>query len=203
MGNHFYFYFSGLTGTVFCIGASPDELQVVLKEQLKEYDTDEALRMAMARHMYNLMVGGNTDGFERAISGAFTWKEKLEACARSILGKVSHSGQYTKEMIDCAFRRIKQIQDYKPTPKALRSKIILFRAASVGTNDQSLQNYSKNPITVYKLNAPLAHSAMDLRCTALINKHLDPEILEEFETKNLCDTYLLNADTFMTNSYDF
>ncbi|XP_013141731.1 PREDICTED: fatty acid synthase [Papilio polytes] len=193
----------GLTGTVFCIGASPDELQVVLKEQLKEYDTDEALRMAMARHMYNLMVGGNTDGFERAISGAFTWKEKLEACARSILGKVSHSGQYTKEMIDCAFRRIKQIQDYKPTPKALRSKIILFRAASVGTNDQSLQDYSKNPITVYKLNAPLAHSAMDLRCTALINKHLDPEILEEFETKNLCDTYLLNADTFMTNSYDF
>ncbi|KPJ07769.1 Fatty acid synthase [Papilio machaon] len=190
----------GLTGTVFCIGASPDELQVILKEQLSEYDTDEALRMAVARHIFSLMVGGDTDGFEKAITGAFTWKEKLEACSRSILGKVSHSAQYTKEMIDCAYRRIKQIQDYKPTPRALRSKIILLRAASVGTDNQSLQKYSKHPITVYDLSAPLADSAMDLRCSALINNHLDTELLEEFKKKNLCDTYLLNADTFMTTS---
>ncbi|KPI93194.1 Fatty acid synthase [Papilio xuthus] len=190
----------GLTGTVFCIGASPDELQVNIAEQLKEYDTDEALRMAVARHMFSLMVGGSTDGFEKAITGAFTWKEKIEACARSIIGKVSHSAQYTKEMIDCAYKRIKQIQEHKPTPRTLRSKIILLRAATVGNNDQSLQNYSKQPITVYELSAPLAHSAKDLRCSSIINNHLDAELLEEFEKKNLCDTYLLNADTFMTTS---
>ncbi|CAH2051828.1 unnamed protein product, partial [Iphiclides podalirius] len=189
----------GLTGTVFCIGESPDKLHETLNKELEEYDGDDALQIAIAKHMFSLMVGGNTDGLEDELRGAKTWPERIEACVRSILGRVSHSAQYARELIECAYGRIKQVQAYRLTPRALRSKLILIiPASSLGSSENSMQRYSQQPVTVYHLHAPLAYSAADLRCSAIINTHLDSELLEAFERKNLCDTYLLNADTFMT-----
>ncbi|CAK1590491.1 unnamed protein product [Parnassius mnemosyne] len=190
----------GLTGTVFLVGESPEEIQSAIKERLKEYDSDEALQLAVARHMVKLMIGGSTDELETAICGASTWQEKVEACLRSILGRVSHSVQYAQELIESAYGRIKQVQCYNLNVKELRSKLVLIRAASSTDNPEalSLQRHSQQPISVYQLRAPLAYTTADLRCSAIINSHLNTELLEAFEKKNLCDTYLLNADVFVT-----
>ncbi|CAH2051824.1 unnamed protein product, partial [Iphiclides podalirius] len=189
----------GITGTVFCVGESPDKFRLTLDKELGEYENDEELQIATALHMCNLMVGGETDGLEDEIRNATSWPEKVKTCVQSILGRVSHSAQYARETIECAYGRIKQLQAYRPTPRALRSKIILIQAASSdGSSQNSMQSYSQQAVIVYQLRAPLAHAAADLRCTAIINKHLDAELLEAFERKNLCDTYLFNADTFVS-----
>ncbi|CAK1590494.1 unnamed protein product [Parnassius mnemosyne] len=190
----------GFTGTVFLVGESPEKIQSAINERLKEYDSDEALQLAVARHMVKLMIGGRTDELETALCGASTWQEKVEACLRSILGRVSHSVQYAQELIESAYGRIKQVQCYNLKVKELRSKLVLIRAASSTANPEalSLQRHSQQPISVYQLRAPLAYTTADLRCSAIINSHLNNEILEAFEKKNLCDTYLLNTQLFVT-----
>ncbi|CAG5024465.1 unnamed protein product [Parnassius apollo] len=189
----------GLTGTVFFVGESPEEIQSTIKERLKEYNSDEALQIAVAKHIVKLMVGGaSTDELAIALCRVPTWQEKVEECLRFILGRVSHSVQYMQELIESAYGRIKQVLCYDLKVRALRSKLILIRAASSAGNPEALtlQSHSQQPISIYQLRAPLAYTTEDLRCSAVINSHLNTEILEAFEKKNLCDTYLLNADVF-------
>ncbi|CAH2051826.1 unnamed protein product, partial [Iphiclides podalirius] len=189
----------GLTGTIFCVGESPDKLQVTLKKELEEYKNDEELQIAVILHMCKLIVGGHTGEMEEELRRTTTWPERVKKCVNSILGRVSHSAQYARALIESAYGRIKQVQAYKPIPRVLRSKLVLMNAASSATSfDQSLQLYSQQPVTVYQLRAPLAHSSADLRCTAFINDHLSDDLLKAFDNKNLCDTYLLNAEKFMT-----
>ncbi|CAG5024484.1 unnamed protein product [Parnassius apollo] len=189
----------GLTGTVFFVGESPEEVQSTIKERLMEYDSDEALQIAVAKHIVKLIVGGGTDKLEIALCRVPTWQEKVEVCLRSILGRVSHSVQYARELIESAYGRIKQVLCYNLKVQALRSKLVLIRAASSTGNPEalSLQRHSQQPISIYQLRAPLAYTTVDLRCSAVINSHLNTEILKAFEKKNLCDSYLFNADVFM------
>lgn len=62
-----------------------------------------------------------------------------------------------------------------------------------------LQKYSQQVITVHDLEAPLAHAVKDLRCAAVVNQYLHPDILKQFHEKNLCDTYSLQTEMFLTS----
>ncbi|XP_068623475.1 fatty acid synthase-like [Battus philenor] len=196
----------GMTGTVFCLGGTPEEFLISFKEQLKGYHTDHELQIAIARHMYNLVTSGQT-GYERkreeletTLKGASTWQEKVEACVRSITGGVTLSAQYARQLFESAYGRIKQIQNYNLVQRTLRSKIIFITTSSIDNPELPLQNYSQQPIAVYKLRAPLSRATADLRCSAIINNHLDTRLLEAFEKQNLCDTYIYNNESFMTMS---
>ncbi|XP_049870283.1 fatty acid synthase-like [Pectinophora gossypiella] len=192
----------GLTGTVYCLGGTPEELEATINEKLGDFDTDEAFQNALVRHMSELMAEGVSAELDVALKGASNWQEKLNACVNTLLGRVSHSKQYTRLIIESAFARVEQMRRGKVQARKLQSRIVVLRAASNSliSSTEEIQRYSQKPIVVYNLPNSLAHFAKDPRCAAIINRHFDEEVLQTFENRNLCDTYLLNADVFITKT---
>lgn len=190
-------FFKGYTGTVFCIGFLPDEFKFFLEEELGEYKTQDQLQDAVLRHMFGLMTKEKSDILERIVGSALSWDEKLEACVRALLGHVPHSSQYARSLIEAAYARLLQAREYSGLLKPLRSRLVVLRAASSNIPPSSF-TYSLQPLIKHQLKSPLAQAFCDLRCASIINKYLDPVLLEEFDKKNLCDTYLLNRDAFMS-----
>ncbi|KAJ8711410.1 hypothetical protein PYW07_008652 [Mythimna separata] len=189
----------GLTGTVYCVGYAPDEFDVHLDEQLADYETEEQLQDAVARHMFTLMAGGDTTGLDEALQSSGNWSAKVDACVRTLLGRVSHSAQYARALIEASLTRVQRARGYVPRVHALRSQLVLLRpASSHPTPDLSkFQRHSQRPVILHQLGLPLAHAPEDLQCAAIVNTYLDPTILESFNKKNICNTYLMNANSFM------
>lgn len=155
--------------------------------------------------MFTLMLGEecvSLEQLERALAKCSSWTQRVEVSIRELLGRVSHSAQYARALINAAYSRLMVARRVAPAPGPLRlrSQIVLLRArgahASVGQS--SLQEYSEQPVIVYDLPTPLGYVTDDLRCSAIINRHLSKNIVDACNKKNLCDTYLLNANTFMT-----
>ncbi|KAJ8711408.1 hypothetical protein PYW07_008650 [Mythimna separata] len=189
----------GLTGTVFCVGYAPDEFDVHLEEQLAEYETEEQLQDAVVRHMFTLMVGGDTTGLDNALQTASTWSAKVDVCVRTLLGRVSHSAQYARGLLETTLRRVERVRGYVPRVHALRSQLVLLRPASPhpAPSPLNLQCHSLRPVIVHQLSAPLVNAPTDLKCAVIVNTYLDPTILENFNKKNICNTYLMNAGSFI------
>lgn len=191
--------FLGLTGSVYCLGCAPDEVVPLIEDKLSEFKTEEQLQNAVVQHMFKLMVGDVTADLEEAVKTATTWAQKVDACVRTLLGRVSHSAQYARAFIEAALARIYRLRGYVAPARALRSQLVLLRAVTAHTTAAplALQQHSQKPIAVYQLSAPLAHAASDIRCASIINEYLDPTILDDFEKRNLCDAYLVNPNSFM------
>ncbi|CAD0204513.1 unnamed protein product [Chrysodeixis includens] len=192
----------GFTGTVYCLGSAPDEVQSIIEENISEYKTEELLQNAVVEHMCNLMVESKTDNLKEALKGAATWPEKVEAGVRAMLGHMPYSAQYARAFIGAALARIQSARRCVAPARALRSQLVMMRAALPNEEEakQALQKHSQRPVIVHQLSTPLAHVASDIRCASIINQHLDSEILESFEKKNICDGYILNANSFMAVS---
>lgn len=182
---------------MYCLGGTPKEIQAGFNSKLKNIKDDETLQEFVGRHMVKLMSGDNTNSLDELLKKATTWRERVTYCVRDLTGRVTYSTQYTKELIEAAYSRIVQVKNYSSKPQKLRSLLILMRA-NIDAPEDSLQEYSQQPIIKYKLKAPLSCAAKDMRCAAIINRHLEEDLLKAFEHRNLCETYLLNADTFMT-----
>ncbi|CAF4885072.1 unnamed protein product [Pieris macdunnoughi] len=190
---------NGLTGVVYCLGGTPNEIVAQFDSKLTEIKDDVTLQESVGKHMVKLMSGENTNSLDEKLNKATTWEERVTYCVRDLIGRVSYSTQYTKELIEAAYSRIMQVKKYAAKPQKLRSLLILMRANfDEELKNDSLQQYSQQPIIKYQLKAPLCYAAQDLRCAAIINKHLEEDLIEAFDKRNLCETYLLNADTFMT-----
>ncbi|XP_038216608.1 fatty acid synthase-like [Zerene cesonia] len=191
----------GLTGKVYCIGGAPEEIQMQFASKLQEFKDETSLQKAVGRHMVKLMLGQNSASLDKAFEMALTWEDILDSCVRDLRGRVNHSAQYARELIETAYLRILQVRNYSPNLEKLRSQLILMKPndwIAKFSSKSSLQDYSAQPIIEYELKAPLAYAVQDLLCAGIINRHLDEDVLEAFDNKNLCDTYLINADTFMT-----
>ncbi|XP_041972482.1 fatty acid synthase-like [Aricia agestis] len=191
---------NGLSGTVFCIGGSPTEILADFKHQLIEYKTKEELQVAVLKHLLcSMLTNDNTDELDNILTKNLTWDEKINACLHRLVGKIPHPIQFTKELIKAAYSRLAVMLQYTPVPKQLRSQIISLRPRYLTRVDSSFQDYSSKKMITYQLKAPLSCALLDLMCTAIINRHLDDDILRDFHNRNLCETYLVNATTFMSN----
>ncbi|XP_045503125.1 fatty acid synthase-like isoform X1 [Colias croceus] len=183
----------GLTGTVFCVGGTPKEIVAEVKEKLKHFKSDEELQDNVALHMTKLILGDKFDGHLDFINNTSTWEEKLDGYVRYLSGLVPLSTQYIRGIIHGAYSRVKQIQDIQIQPHALKSQVIFLRAKLSANINDLPQDYSQVPVVLYELSAPLADAARDLRCSAIVNRHLDEETLKAFEDTNICETYSLNV----------
>ncbi|XP_026333122.1 fatty acid synthase-like [Hyposmocoma kahamanoa] len=196
----------GLKGTVFCIGGAPEEFQATLKHELREYQSDEELQNAVIRHMFVLMKGDD-DGLDEVLEKVSTFKERIDVCVRLLLGRVPHSAQYAKTLILSAYTRIKLALQYKPQPRQLNSRVILLHSPSMILEDPRdtpvtlLQQYSKQPVVVHELHEPLAHAALDLRISAIINTYFDKNIKEAYEKANLCENHSFLGDLCSATQY--
>ncbi|CAD0204515.1 unnamed protein product [Chrysodeixis includens] len=189
----------GLTGTVYFLGCAPDEVQSIIEENISEYNTEELLQNAVVEHMCNLMVKSKTDNLKEALKGAATWPEKVEAGVRAMMGHMPYSAQYARACINAALAHIQSARGCVVPARKLRSQLVLMRAALPCEEEakQALQKHSQRPVIVHQLSTPLAHVASDIRCASIINQHLDSEILESFEKKNICDGYILKSNITM------
>ncbi|XP_045454233.1 fatty acid synthase-like [Melitaea cinxia] len=194
----------GLTGTVFCLGGTPKEIQEHFAEILKDYKTDDELQNAVIRHMYTLLTNNeNTEKLDSVLSNQLSWNEKVSACVNLASGQVVHSNQYTEELIKAAYGRILQVRRYNYEPRQLRSQVIFIRPRSSKIcKTSNLQQYSLKPVIQYEVQAPFAFAAEDLSCSNIVNRHLDPAILAAFEKKNLCETYVLDTNCIMSNAFN-
>ncbi|CAH0713908.1 unnamed protein product, partial [Brenthis ino] len=197
----------GITGTVFCIGGAPNEVQAVIEEKLEDYNTEEELQNAVIRHMFSLFTKENTQELDRALQKSMTWVEKVSLAARILYGQVMYSNEYTKELINAAYARIVQARCYNAKPRQLQSLLISIRPSSTrnrhyNNNLHFLQNHSLRKVVEYQLESPFAYAAYDLRCSAIVNHHLDEDILEAFDKRNLCESYITNVDAIMSSVVD-
>ncbi|XP_075990948.1 fatty acid synthase-like [Anticarsia gemmatalis] len=189
----------GLNGTVFCIGHGPDEYARVLEEQLSEYKTEDQLADGVLRHMFRLMAGDDTAPLDKALQNVTTWDQKVAVSVRCLLGRVMHSAQYARALIEAGLARIKQARQPTVTVRALNARVVLMRTACDVTPQPTtdLQQYSRHPVEVLQLRAPLGAATADLRCASVVNERLDRHILDYFDTLNTCDSYNLSAYYFV------
>ncbi|KAJ8711413.1 hypothetical protein PYW07_008655 [Mythimna separata] len=185
----------GLTGTVFCVGGSPDDLQEILQEQLRAYKTEALLQDSIICHMSKLLVGEDIPNLDDVLRDCTTCSEKVDACMRVLLGRLQYSAQYARGLIEAALASIKRSRDYVAPALKLRSQLVLLRAASANVTAPApvLQRYSQRPVAVHQLRTPLSFICNDMECQAIINRNLDTEIKSEFEMKNLCIAYNLKT----------
>ncbi|XP_052738836.1 fatty acid synthase [Bicyclus anynana] len=192
---------SGLNGTIFCIGGTPQEVLEKFEEKLSKFETEESLQSAVASHMFKLLVNGDSpENLDIDLKSIPTWKEKVSFCVQMLLGRIDHSIQYAKEIIEAVYERIVQVRRYQSQPRPLRSLLVTIRPWTSTTNNvkfHSLQSHSQQKVVEYQLQVPLAYAAQDMRCAAIVNRHLDKDILEGFDKKNLCETYQTKADSFV------
>ncbi|XP_037872512.2 fatty acid synthase [Bombyx mori] len=190
----------GLTGTLFLLGGSPNDVLNEIEYQLQGFKTDQ-LEEAVARHMLKIMAREHFKEVENAFSKHTLWNDRVDAGVRTLLGHVSHSAQYARAQIEAACARLVYARRYGGPAAPLRSRLVLLRSPLTARSaPPEWQRLSRGGVTEHDLLAPLPHAAMDMRCATIINKYLDDEILDQFDKKNLCETYLLNADTFMSDT---
>lgn len=196
---------------MFCLGGGPEEFQAELEQHLIEETANsvgnaedtQTLQQALVRHMCTLMGGGSSPQLEAALRDNPSWQEKVEASVRALRGRVAHSTQYARALIEASYTRVVRAREYaqaQVAPRPLRSRVVLLRSPTpqAAPDPHPLQRYSQLPLGVHDLRAPLTCAPDDLRVAAIIHQYLDDEVLKEFDNKNLCETYLLNADVFMT-----
>ncbi|XP_063628215.1 fatty acid synthase-like [Cydia splendana] len=191
----------GMTGTVFCLGGGPDEFVAELERQLflacEGDDSESALQEAVARHMCALM-GYSSPRLDAALRDAPTWPQKVKESVSALRGRVPHSMQYARLLIEAAYARVMKARHHTPPePRALQSQVVVLRSPAPSYLDAlELQRYTREPLAVHDLRAPLALAADDLRSAAIINQYLDEKTRESFAKKTLCHTYLMSSASY-------
>ncbi|GBP51791.1 Fatty acid synthase [Eumeta japonica] len=192
----------GIEGTIFCVDSAPDVFPVQLKAVLGDVSGNE-LQNAVMDHMYSVMVGQSSDELREQLANVSLWEEKCDLAWRHLRGLIHYSSQYARAHMETAYGRIVEAAKYIPEHHQIRSKIVLIRsryqteAVATYPRDFGLSQYTIQPVDVYDLEAEHADVLEDLRCTAIVHKHLESRLLEEYFKKNLCETYLLNGGKFL------
>ena len=148
------------------------------------------------KHVAELMLENSGEQLNINLQNARTWDEKVLACLHTLKGKIPHTSQYAKEVIESAYAKVFQVLEYQPTVTKLRSKIIFIRP-NESNKLENLQKYSQEPVIEYTLNTPLAYMIQEPRCTAFINRHIGDELLSAFDKMNLCEIYYTSANINM------
>ncbi|GBP64858.1 Fatty acid synthase [Eumeta japonica] len=192
----------GLQGSIFCVDSAPDVFPVQLKVVLGDVSENE-LQNAVIDHMYSVMAGQSSDELHEQLANVYSWEEKADLACRHLRGLIHYSSQYARAHMETAYGRIVEAAKYLPEHHQIRSKIVLIRsrhqpeAVAAYPKDFGLSKYTIQPVDVYDLEAEHADVLEDLRCTAIVHKHLESRLLEEYFKKNLCETYLPNGMKFL------
>lgn len=172
------------------MGGTPEDVISEFNYILNKYKTEEELQDELIKHVLQLNLGDENANIE--LKG--TWEEKVLSYHHYLKGKVPLSSQYTRKFIECAYARLNQTRKCKFQIEPLKSQLIFLRPKLTMQSSDSPQKYSEKPVVVYDLKSPWGIVAKDLQCSAIINRHLDAEILQTFENTNLCYTYALKNE---------
>lgn len=176
--------------------SSPDALRVQLNSHLGEL-SDSELQNVVLEHLYQLMTGGDSEELTQYLDQIKEWKTKVDACLYTMRNIGNYSKQYKWCILESAYRRIMLARKYVPN-FILNSEVVLIkglphpRAESL-PEDYNLSKYTNKPVKVFHIESDHASAPYDCRVSNIINKMLDPTLLEEFKKKNLCETYVIQS----------
>lgn len=144
------------------------------------------------------MNGQDSEGLLQKLEQTDSWQGKVELCINGLKGIVHYSHQYIRCVVEGAYRRIMLAKEYEPDFK-LQSELVLIKGTPhpkmVGLeNDYGLSKYTMKPVQVYDIEAEHSSAPYDCRVTNIVNRVLEPKLLEEFKTKNLCWSYVTNPN---------
>ncbi|GBP92071.1 hypothetical protein EVAR_41811_1 [Eumeta japonica] len=196
---------SDLQGTIFCVDSAPDVFPVQLRTVLEDMSENE-IQDAVIDRMCTLMAGERCEDLCERLGDVSSWNEKVDLSWQHLRGLAHYSSQYVCNSIHTAYGRIAEAKKYnadhlKKSP--MRSKIVLMRcrtqpeALAACPGDFGLSQYSTQPVDVHELQAEHSDALLDLRCTPIVHKYLDPSLLEDYSQKNLCETYSTNNNKFL------
>lgn len=139
------------------------------------------------------MIGKDSEELKKELRGLHDWVEKKEAFVQKLRGLAHYSHQYKRSLLQSAYGRIMMAKEYEPKIK-LESKIVLIKGiphpkARKLPEDYNLSKFSNQAVKIFNIEADHALVPNDSRVTNLVNRLLDPQILEEFKNKNLCEIY--------------
>lgn len=140
---------TGITGTVFLLGGTQNEVYDVITQQLSTFKTDEELQNGVVMHIISLIKGKEIDGLQNTLKNCRSWEDKLDETIEALEENIAFSMQYVKVVIDTAYSRLKQIQNHKQKATELRSKVVVLRASDM-KSDKKQQTLSK---VAYRENA--------------------------------------------------
>ncbi|XP_028026866.1 fatty acid synthase-like [Bombyx mandarina] len=180
---------NGILGTVFCLGSAPEDVKPIIERELAAFTTEDQLQLEILKHIFKLLTANDPSDLEKALPPLSSWNEKIESCIKMMTGQIAQTKQYVEALIQSVYAKILSIKQYdSSTLPILKSRVIVLRSP-----DCSIIS-SPSSYSIEDLSAPLSDATTDTRCAAIINKNLSSEILEEFDKKNLCDTFLISFD---------
>ncbi|KAI5632208.1 acyl transferase domain-containing protein [Phthorimaea operculella] len=189
----------GYTGTIYCVGGTPEDICSTLGTQFGNTDPAQ-LQNDLIHHAYTLITKTTSDVLNAKLQDTEDWEVKVEVFMDMINGQCSFSKQYLRCYINAIYNRILLARDYVWDQRLLKSKVVVLKAKlPVSSTDSS----TTLPYTVHELHTTLPHALDDLKCSAIVNKYLDPNILEEFDKGNHCETVLVHeSEEFVFNYID-
>lgn len=183
----------GHVGVVYCLDSSPDALRAQLDAYIGNL-TDSQLQNAIVEHMYKLMSGRHSAELKQELETKDNWNDKVELCVNKLRGLVNYSHQYKRCLLNSAYRRIILAREYVPDYK-LESELVLIKGIphpnmAKLADDFDLSKYTRKPVKVFNIESDHASAHQDCRVSNIVNRLLEPKLLEEFKNKNLLWTYL-------------
>ncbi|XP_059054106.1 fatty acid synthase-like [Achroia grisella] len=186
----------GFVGTIYLLGGTPDDIRDSIKMQLASLG--DKWEDALALHMYYLLTGTTSSHLEQQLEKTETWEQTKTIWLKELRQKVTLSTQYMLNQIDTAHSRIKLLFQYKTkTTTALRSKIVILKANMPNLlRTENFERLSEQEVSINNLDATLTYATEDLRCSTIINKYLEPDVIEVFDNNNQCETALLSGNMY-------
>ncbi|KAJ0175955.1 hypothetical protein K1T71_008129 [Dendrolimus kikuchii] len=183
----------GHVGVVYCLDSSPEALRAQLRAYIGDITEDE-LQNIIVKHIFKLMSGKDVEELNNELQSKENWPDKVELCVNKLKGIVKYSQQYVRSVLEGAYYRIMLARAYEPDFK-LESELVLMRGIPhpmiTGLSyDYNLSKYSTKPVKVYHLESDHALAPYDCRVANIVNKYLEPKLIEEFNGKCLLETYL-------------
>ena len=145
--------------------------------------------------MFHLMTGQEGFELEQELKKTDNWSDKIEICMKGLRGLVHFSIEHRRTILESAYNRILLAREYEPDFK-LNSELVLIKGiphpkAEELAEDYSLSKYTNKPVKVFQIESDHASAPYDVRVPNIVNKLLDPNLLQEFKKKNLCEFYYL------------
>lgn len=184
--------FSGYHGIVFCLDSSPLALQYQIKAYLQPFNEDQ-FQNSIINHTYTLLSGSPSQNLKQALDKCKIWFEKIDAFINDIKEVVSHSHDFLKDVVNAIYKRTLLAIEYKPDLK-LNSEIVLIKGQQdpkidILPDDYDLSKFTTKPVKVINITSDHLSVPEDCKISNIINGMLEPELLELFNNKNMCEVY--------------
>ncbi|XP_075977388.1 fatty acid synthase-like [Anticarsia gemmatalis] len=194
----------GYLGVVYCLDSSPDAVRVHLDTYLGEL-TDVELQNIIIKDFFQLISGQKSEPLNEELQILESWSEKVQICLKKLKSLVTYSHEYQRAVLEAIYKRITLSRNYEPKFR-LKSEVVLMKAIDSSkvdlADDYNLSKYTTQPVRVFDLECDHSSAPYNCRIPNIVNKMLEPELLEKYRQMDLWESYYDQDLTFKRTKQD-